>query len=138
MKTTFLDTSYLLALVLADDALHERALAWQKQVTGQLLTTEYALLEFVDALSEPRVRSLAAQTVSVLRGRPAVRIVPAATSLMDEGLAFFAAHADKAWSLADCISFVLMRREQIVDALTSDRHFEQAGFRAMLRAHPGA
>ncbi|HPD29756.1 MAG TPA: hypothetical protein PLL20_07155 [Phycisphaerae bacterium] len=56
MKTTFLDTSYLLALVLADDALHERALAWQKQVTGQLLTTEYALLEFVDPLSEPRVR----------------------------------------------------------------------------------
>ena len=137
MKTTFLDTSYLLTLVLTDDALHERALVWQKQVTGQLQITKYVLLEFVDGMSEPRLRSLAVQTVSVLRSRPAVRIVPATTALMDEGLSFFAARADKAWSLTDCISFVVMRRKGLADALTSDNHFEQVGFRAMLRASPG-
>jgi uncharacterized protein len=137
VKTTFLDTSYLLALVLTDDVLHERADRWRNRVTGELLTTEYVLLEFVDALSEPRLRSVAVQTVSLLRSRSAVRIVPATTVLMDEGLAFFAAHADKSWSLTDCISFLLMQRERLTDALTSDRHFEQAGFRAMLRAQPG-
>ena len=37
MTTTFLDTSYLLALILTDDSLHGRALAWQRQVAGRLL-----------------------------------------------------------------------------------------------------
>ena len=41
--------------------------------------------------------------------------------------------SDKSWSLTDCISFVVMGEHGITDALTGDRHFEQAGFRALLR-----
>ena len=37
------------------------------------------------------------------------------------------------WSLTDCISFVVMRHHEIAEALTADRHFEQAGFAALLR-----
>lgn len=32
----------------------------------------------------------------------------------------------------DCISFVVMREKNLIDALTADRHFIQAGFRALL------
>jgi predicted nucleic acid-binding protein len=39
---------------------------------------------------------------------------------------------DKPWSLTDCISFVVMADEGLTEALTGDRHFEQAGFKAML------
>lgn len=39
---------------------------------------------------------------------------------------------DKDWSLCDAVSFVLMREYGIDDALTSDHHFEQAGFRRLL------
>jgi len=35
---------------------------------------------------------------------------------------------DKDWSLVDCASFVVMRELGISEALTTDRHFEQAGF----------
>ena len=54
--------------------------------------------------------------------------------MIDQGrpLGLFADRPDKHWSLTDCISFVVMNREGIVDALTGDRHFEQAGFRALL------
>ncbi len=40
---------------------------------------------------------------------------------------------DKDWSLTDCISFVVMEEHGITDALTGDHHFEQAGFRALLK-----
>jgi predicted nucleic acid-binding protein len=40
---------------------------------------------------------------------------------------------DKQWSLTDCISFVVMEREGIADALTGDKHFEQAGFNVLLK-----
>lgn len=40
---------------------------------------------------------------------------------------------DKDWSLTDCISFVVMKQHGLTEALTADRHFEQAGFKALLR-----
>jgi hypothetical protein len=42
-------------------------------------------------------------------------------------------HADKRWTLTDCVSFVIMRERKVTDALTGDRHFEQAGFAALLK-----
>jgi len=43
------------------------------------------------------------------------------------------ARPDKEWSLTDCISSVAMNERNITDALTSDHHFEQAGFRILLK-----
>lgn len=39
---------------------------------------------------------------------------------------------DKTYSLCDAISFVLMREHGIQEALTTDHHFEQEGFRRLL------
>jgi predicted nucleic acid-binding protein len=46
---------------------------------------------------------------------------------------YYRARADKAWSLTDCISFVVMSEHGLSEALTADVHFEQASFRALLR-----
>jgi hypothetical protein len=54
------------------------------------------------------------------------------TSAVDQaGFELFASRADKSWSLTDCISFAVMTERGLSDALTADRHFEQAGFRAV-------
>jgi predicted nucleic acid-binding protein len=49
------------------------------------------------------------------------------------GLALYQVRPDKGYSLTDCISMQTMRREGMTDALTSDWHFEQEGFRALFR-----
>ena len=46
---------------------------------------------------------------------------------------FYRARPDKEWSLTDRLSFEAMRELGVRDALTSDQHFVQAGFRALLR-----
>ena len=61
-------------------------------------------------------------------------VVPPTHTLFHEGLDFYEHHQDKTWSLTDCISFVVMRRQGISEALTGDRHFREAGFSALLAA----
>lgn len=134
--TTFVDTSFLLALVLADDGHHTRAVQWQSAITGDLLTTEYVLVELVDALTDGPLREIALATIALVRGSSSFQFVPASTSLLNEGLALFHARADKRWGLTDCISFVVMERTSVTKALTSDHHFEQAGYAALLKHNP--
>jgi predicted nucleic acid-binding protein len=44
----------------------------------------------------------------------------------------FESRSDKEWGLTDYTSFVIMRQLGLSGALTADRHFPQAGFRALL------
>ena len=59
-------------------------------------------------------------------------VIPASRALQDRGLELYRQRPDKDWSLTDCISFVVMQDHDITDALTADRHFEQAGFVPLL------
>ena len=38
-------------------------------------------------------------------------------------------------ALVNCISFVAMRENKIMDALTTDDHFKQAGFNILMRKY---
>jgi hypothetical protein len=61
-----------------------------------------------------------------------VTLVPATPDLFERGRDLFAARPDKAWSLTDCTSFTVMADLAIKDALTTDHHFAQAGFRVLI------
>jgi uncharacterized protein len=69
----------------------------------------------------------------VLRGDRRVEIAPATSEAFAEGIKLYADRPDKDWSLTDCISFIVMKERGIIEALTGDHHFEQAGFRAALK-----
>jgi predicted nucleic acid-binding protein len=62
-----------------------------------------------------------------------IEIVPVGEELYRDGLRLYKDRIDKDWSLTHCISFLVMQNRRLTDALTTDRHFEQAGFRALLR-----
>lgn len=131
-----LDTSYLVALFDARDALHTQALAWSEVVAEPLLVTEYVLWETVNAFSRPEDRRKAHALVGHVRFESGYEVVMASPELFEAGMALHRERPDKAWSLTDCISFHLMRERGMTRALAYDQDFEQAGFVALLRQVP--
>jgi uncharacterized protein len=62
-----------------------------------------------------------------------VTIVPQTSLLFAKAVQRYLQMSDKGWSLTECASFVIMEEGKLTAALTHDRHFDQAGFRALLR-----
>jgi predicted nucleic acid-binding protein len=130
------DTGFFLALAWSREALHDRAVRWSEAVAETLLVTEYVLWEVVNSLSAPVDRAKAQAFAQLVRTPPGYEFVPATPDLTDAGLKLHAERPDKAWSLTDCVSFVVMTDRGIRTALAHDHHFEQAGFVGLLRADP--
>jgi hypothetical protein len=55
-----------------------------------------------------------------------------ANELYRKGWQLYRERLDKDWGVIDCISFAIMQERGIVETLTGDRHFQQAGFVALL------
>jgi hypothetical protein len=55
-------------------------------------------------------------------------------TLMAQGLNLFKQRLDKDWSLVDCLGIHLARQFQITEIFTTDHHFEQAGFKILLKS----
>lgn len=132
MKAVFADAFYFVALLNRADQYHARAVAAARQLSGNILTTEWVLAEVADALAKSASRRLVVPFIRQLGQDPKAAIIPATHGLMETGLELYHARPDKDWPLTDCISFVVMDDEKLTDALTGDRHFEQAGFKALL------
>ena len=133
MKTIFADAFYFVGLLNRADQHHARVAAAARQLREDVLTTEWILAEFADALAESASRRLVPQFIRTLEQDSKVRIIRAGADLFQRGLRRYEERPDKEWSLTDCISFVVMEDENILDALTGDQHFEQAGFVALLK-----
>ena len=133
MKPLFADTSFYVALLNPRDIMHVKALQVGDYFRRPVLPTDFVLLELGNVLSNVGQRSLFSKLADRLRSDPNVRIVAASRDLLDKGLRLFSRREDKEWSLTDCTSFVIMQEEDLTEALTTDHHFEQAGFTVLLR-----
>jgi predicted nucleic acid-binding protein len=106
--------------------------AASESLLGQVVTTEYVVVEAGGLLNRRDDRLAYANMVREIRSDPTVLFLPASQELFQAGFDLFVDRPDKEWSLVDCISFVVMKRRRLADALTADHHFIQAGFRALL------
>lgn len=133
----FLDSAYVIALGIPADESHSKAVEladWlRRNPAVRLVTTAAVLLEIGNALSRLRLRAAAVEVLDTMESDPRIQVVPLDEGLFADALALFRSRADKEWGLTDCVSFVVMQRMGIREALTTDHHFEQAGFRALLR-----
>jgi predicted nucleic acid-binding protein len=64
---------------------------------------------------------------------PNIQILAPDQALFQDGLALYERRLDKEYSLTDCISMHVMRRDGLTEVLTNDRHFTQEGFSILLQ-----
>jgi len=132
----FLDAAYAIALSSPGDQHHARAvlLADELEATGtRLITTRAILLEIGNALAKMRHRQAAVELLEATERDPHVEIIPLSEQLYERAFQYYRERPDKEWGLTDCLSFLVMQDRGLTEALTTDEHFQQAGFRALLR-----
>jgi uncharacterized protein len=134
VKPHFLDTGYLIALEAADDQHHAAAVRhWHAIVQSRprLITTSFVLDEVATFFNSRGRHAKAVEVGKRLLESPSVQLVHVDEDLFGAAWTYFAARKDKRFSLTDCVSFVLMHRLGIGQALTFDAHFVQAGFHTL-------
>jgi predicted nucleic acid-binding protein len=134
MSVVFADTFYWIAFTNILDAAHEKAKALALKRTT-ILTTEEVLIEYLNYFAAwgENFRRKALMNTRNIMGNKTIKVVPQTPASFLRGLELYGARLDKGYSLTDCVSMQTMRAEGITDALTSDVHFEQEGFRALFR-----
>ena len=145
MPTTnalFVDTSGWAAFFDHDDPDHAATAAIVAESILQhrtLVTTNYVLAEVVALFSSRRMRipqSEMVTAITLIKTEPGIHIEHIDPATDEEAWQLVVSRPDKRWSLVDASSFVVMRRLGITYALTTDHHFEQAGFVRALESHP--
>lgn len=101
----------------------------------QFVTTNYVITELIALLNSPMryPREQAVDFVNGIKNSKFVRVVHIDETLDAQAWALLSNRLDKAWSLVDCSSFVVMEREKLNEAFTTDHHFSQAGFIPLLK-----
>jgi predicted nucleic acid-binding protein len=135
MNQVFLDTSALIALAVKSDEFHGRAVAVRSQLTesgARIVTSQWVLVEFLNAMRFIGTRLVAANMVDALRHSGKTTIVPAGESDWQSSIGLYRERLDKEWSLVDCTSMLICRQLSINQVFTSDHHFTQAGFEILL------
>ncbi len=137
-NSLFIDTSGWASLYIPTENYHPQAVKLfqnSRQQKQKIITTNYVLTELVALLysplrtPSPRIYEI----VDAIKTAPFVQLIYINPEIDTTAWDLCKARSDKSWSLVDCTSFVVMQQLEIQDGLTTDRHFEQAGFFRLLK-----
>jgi uncharacterized protein len=132
LDRTFIDTFFIVALVNVRDFYHEKAVELSVEYEGKsLITTDAILLEISNSLSR-NYKTESVIIIEKLLSSFETEIIRLNESLFEKAFSLYKSHADKTWGLVDCMSFVVMKEQNLQNALTCDKHFSQAGFTALM------
>jgi uncharacterized protein len=138
MSTMLVDTSGWGNLIDPTQPFHANAASLYRlarQEKHRIITTNYIISEVVALLTSP-LRIPKSQIIAFmqsLKSSPYVEILHINPETDAQAWQLLTNRADKAWSLVDCSSFVIMQQEKITEALTNDHHFAQASFVRLLK-----
>lgn len=83
----FADTSYYLALLLANDVAHAKAVQVTRTLSKPVLTTAWVLTELANALSSPVHRPVFVRFAKALGENPGTTVVAPSSALFERGSA---------------------------------------------------
>jgi predicted nucleic acid-binding protein len=134
----FVDTSFFVALLDPDDKNHARAVKALEELEGQrlstlLLTTNNVVLETITVARYEAGHALAVKAGEMLYAEKFARLHRTTAKEEAAAFAYLKKHADKEYSSVDCLSFVVMEKVGIHEALSFDSDF---GHRFVMRAGP--
>jgi predicted nucleic acid-binding protein len=135
MKSVFADAGYWIALLNPRDNLHAKARDVSISLGAfRIVTSEMVLTEVLNAFASrgALLREAACSLIESIQRDMTSEIVSMTSTSFDDGLERYQARSDKTWGLTDCTSFVIMEHHKIKEALSGDRDFQQAGFKALL------
>ena len=129
-----LDTSYILALEIKNESDHQQVLeSWAILAKSKpvLVTTTYIFDETVTFFNSRNLHNKAVEVGNRILSSPDIELVEIDKNLFNRGWQYFQTHQDKSYSLTDCLSFIVIKKREIVTDLTLDHHFLQAGFQIL-------
>jgi predicted nucleic acid-binding protein len=131
LKALFVDTAGWAMLADAGDRAHKRAAAFRDRWLaegGRLVSTDFVMDETLTLLRIRAGLAIAEQWWDQVGSAARVRWEWIGPARAEKARHWFFRWHDKDFSYTDCTSFVVMKEQRIRAALTSDRHFVQAGF----------
>ncbi len=137
LKEIFIDSSGFFAFLVHRDPAHPAARGLFQILHGQKrrsCTTDHVIAETLTLLRARGQNHLCHTFYNIVQNTPSLHIAHTSEDIFAKAAAFFLRHSDKGYSFTDCVSFVVMREKKLTDALTTDVHFAQAGFKSLLAA----
>ena len=135
-ENIFVDTSAWLSLVNKKDIWYEKA----KEIRQELIRencsfwiSDYITVEIANALARVHFRKIAVVLVESILSSKEIKLIRINPELFYESWALYKERHDKEWGFTDCTSFTIMLKYGIRTAFTNDHHFEQAGFKILLK-----
>lgn len=126
MRTQFADTSFWFARHVAADRRHPAARAITP--APRVLTTEWVLGETWTLVNRRVGHAAAVNCLGSIRRLPGVVVEPVTVHDHERAWAWLERHDEREYSFVDAVSFAVMRRRDLSEALAFDGDFAAAGF----------
>ena len=133
-RDAFVDTSALYALIDRKDEHHSKMSGLVRRLLHsrrRLVTSDYVVCEAVNLANARAGHHVGARILDLVDRSSALRVEWIGSLRFEATKMFYRRHSDHRYSLTDCTSFVVMRELKISDVLTTDRHFDEAGFQIL-------
>jgi predicted nucleic acid-binding protein len=131
MKIIFADSFYWIALLSPKDTWHSRVIEWSQSYPDvSLLITDGIIDEIFAHFSKQGdiLRGKVIELYQNILDEPNIQLIAYNQELRQAGIELYQKRPDKGYSLADCISMAIMKKLNISEVLTNDKHFSQEGF----------
>ena len=136
MRGIFVDASGWIAIANKSDEWHFIAVKEYDSLFDEganFITTSLAMIEFGNGLAAVEKRHLALALFERIKKSERIEVINISEDLDSRGWEMYKNRPDKEWGVTDCISFVVMQDRGLLEALTADHHFEQAGLQILLK-----